>query len=153
MWVLKIMLLFTLLSLEHGFDQVKLSDREQTMKLVDEKYAKNGESLLPDIKLFTAENLNEDIARPRACNNTSKIFGGIFTIFATYQEKFQTIISIRFCWSSCFIKLFLTLGWDFSFYCESFLHAVVRWNRLVATETRCFEWCTHFLQKLITEQN
>ena len=63
----------------HGCsDQKKLSAREQTMKLVEEKYTKKKESLPPDIQLFMAENLKEDITRPLACTNTSNICNGIF---------------------------------------------------------------------------
>ena len=108
----------------HGFgDQEKLSTREQTMKLVEEKYANEKESLLPDIQLFMAENLKEDITRPLACTNTSKICDGILTFFATYQED-HNVVSIQLVLS--FIELFLTLGRDSSLYCDSFLHAVVQ---------------------------
>ena len=61
----------------HGFcDQEKLSAQEQTMQLVEEKYANEKESLLPDIQLFMAENLKEDITRPLAYTHTSKISKG-----------------------------------------------------------------------------
>ena len=50
----------------HGcWDQERLSAREQIMKLVEEKYAKKKESLLPDIQLFMAENLKEDKLKQR----------------------------------------------------------------------------------------
>ena len=71
----------------HGCcDQERLSAQEQTMKLVEEKYAKKKESLIPNIQSFVAEHLKEDIISPLACTNTSKIFGGIIRILAIYQE-------------------------------------------------------------------
>ena len=55
----------------HGIcDQEKLNAREQTMKLVEEKYAKKKESFLPDIQFFMAKNLKKDITRPLTCTNT-----------------------------------------------------------------------------------